>query len=209
MDIKKIDDGLSVSPQITPIDISEVADAGFRSIICNRPDGESGDQPSFAEVEEAAKAAGLETRYQPVVSGKVTDEDAEAFAKNMNELPGPVLAYCRSGTRCATLWALSEAADGRTLPVILSKTKLAGYDMSGVARRLANDGKTPTDTGDAKFDVVIVGAGAGGISAAASLKARKPELEIAIIDPADIHYYQPGWTMVGGGIFKPCTSSQV
>jgi len=73
--------------------------------------------------------------------------------------------------------------------------------MNGVARRIANGGRTPTDTGDAKYDVVIVGAGAGGISVAASLQARKSRLSIAIIDPADIHYYQPGWTMVGGGIF--------
>jgi sulfide:quinone oxidoreductase len=74
--------------------------------------------------------------------------------------------------------------------------------MAGVARRIVNGGRTPTDTGDAKFDVVIVGGGAGGIAVAASLKARKPGLEIAVIDPAEIHYYQPGWTMVGGGIFE-------
>jgi sulfide:quinone oxidoreductase len=84
---------------------------------------------------------------------------------------------------------------------ILAATSAAGYDMNGVARRIANGGKTPTDTGDAKFDIVIVGGGAGGISVAASLQTRKADLSIAVIDPADIHYYQPGWTMVGGGIF--------
>jgi sulfide:quinone oxidoreductase len=62
--------------------------------------------------------------------------------------------------------------------------------------------------GDASFDVVIVGAGAAGIAVAASLKSRKPGLEIAIIDPADIHYYQPGWTMVGGGIFEAADHRQ-
>ncbi len=91
---------------------------------------------------------------------------------------------------------------------ILAATKAAGYDMNGVARRIANGGKTPTDTGDAHFEVVIVGAGAGGISVAASLKSRKPGLNVAIIDPADIHYYQPGWTMVGGGIFDPQTTAK-
>ena len=73
--------------------------------------------------------------------------------------------------------------------------------MGGVVRRIVNGGKTPTDRADATYDVVIVGAGAAGISAASSLQSRKFDLEIAIIDPADIHYYQPGWTMVGGGIF--------
>ena len=89
------------------------------------------------------------------------------------------------------------------MPDILAATKAAGYDMNGVARRIANGGKTPTDTGDARFEVVIVGAGAAGISVAASLKACDRDLSVAVIDPADVHYYQPGWTMVGGGIFTP------
>ncbi|MEM1044931.1 MAG: TIGR01244 family sulfur transferase [Pseudomonadota bacterium] len=201
MDIKAISPELSVSPQITADDVETLKAKGFRSIICNRPDGEAGDQPGFDEIDAVAKAAGLETRYLPVVSGMVRDEDAMAFGEALRALPGPVLAYCRSGTRSATLWSLSEAAR-RPLADILAATKAAGYDMNGVARRIANGGRTPTDNADAVFDIVIVGAGAAGIAVAASLQGRKPGLEIAIIDPADIHYYQPGWTMVGGGIFE-------
>ena len=200
MDIRRITEGLSVGPQITPADVPALKEAGFRSIIDNRPDAEGPDQPGHEEMRAAAEKAGLEFRYLPVTPGMVTDETAEAFGKALGELPGPVMAYCRTGTRSATLWSLAEAAR-RPLPEILGATKAAGYDMNGVARRIANGGKTPTDTADAKFDVVIVGAGAGGISVAASLRSRKPGLEIALIDPADIHYYQPGWTMVGGGIF--------
>src|SRR6056297_1411925 len=200
MDIRRITEGLSVGPQITPDDIPALKEAGFRSIIDNRPDAEGPDQPGHEEMRVAAEKAGMEFRYLPVTPGKVTDETAEAFGNALTELPGPVMAYCRTGTRSATLWSLAEA-DRRPLPEILGATKAAGYDMNGVARRIANGGKTPTDTGDAEFDVVIVGAGAGGIAVAASLKSRKPGLEIALIDPADIHYYQPGWTMVGGGIF--------
>ncbi|MDZ4134636.1 MAG: TIGR01244 family sulfur transferase, partial [Paracoccaceae bacterium] len=200
MEIKKITNDLSVSPQIAPTDMAAIRAAGFRAIICNRPDGEGSDQPTHEEIEAAARAEGLEARYLPITSGMVRDADANDFGRAMAELPGPVLAYCRTGTRSATLWSLSEATR-RPVAEILAATKAAGYDMAGVARRIINGGKTPTDTGDAKFDVVIVGAGAGGISVAASLKVRKPDLEIAVIDPADIHYYQPGWTMVGGGIF--------
>jgi len=80
--------------------------------------------------------------------------------------------------------------------------------MSGVMRRIANGGKTPTDVADATHGVVIVGGGAAGIAVASSLKARRPDLDIAIIEPADIHYYQPGWTMVGGGIFDPATTAR-
>lgn len=202
MQINTISPEISVSAQITAGDIAAIKEAGFRSILSNRPDGEGADQPSFEEIAAAAKAAGLEAAYQPVTSGLIRDEDASDFAGHLRALPGPVLAYCRTGTRSATLWSLANAKD-KPLADILSATKAAGYDMSGVARRIANGGKTPTNTGDAHFKIVIVGGGAAGIAVAASLRARLAETEIALIDPADIHYYQPGWTMVGGGIFEP------
>lgn len=208
MSTKPITSGLSVSEQITPNDIPELAKAGFKSILCNRPDGEGADQPSFAELEAAAKAAGMEAAYLPIVAGKVSDQDATSFGALMDSLPKPVLAFCRTGTRSATLWSLSEGGRGRPLPEILSATKAAGYDMTGVVRRIANGGRTPTDVVDASHAVVIIGGGAAGIAVAASLRARKPDLDIAIIDPADIHYYQPGWTMVGGGIFSPETTAR-
>ncbi len=200
MEMKTLTAGLSVSAQILAADMQAIKDAGFRGIICNRPDGEGADQPTFDEIAKAAKKHGIEAVYQPITPGKVSDDDADAFDTALTELPGPVLAYCRTGTRSTTLWSLGQA-EKRTLADILAATKAAGYDMGGVVRRIVNGGKTPTDTGDAQYDIVIVGAGAGGIAAAASLKSRRENLEIAIIDPADIHYYQPGWTMVGGGIF--------
>jgi sulfide:quinone oxidoreductase len=202
MDPKHISPKLSVAPQISPADIPALKALGFQSIICNRPDGEGMDQPTFREVEAAAAAAGMPARYIPIAGGIVSDGDAAAFGAALRDLPGPVLAYCRSGTRSATLWSLSEAAS-RPLPEILAATKAAGYDMAGVVRRIANGGKTPAAQADASYDVVIVGAGAAGISVASSLLARKPGLEIAIIDPADVHYYQPGWTLVGAGVFTP------
>ena len=208
MNPKAIDRNLSVSEQIAPRDIAAIANAGFKSVVCNRPDGEGADQPVFAEIEAAATAAGLSAAYLPIVSGKVSDDDAIAFGALMDNLPRPVLAYCRTGTRSATLWSLSEGARGRPLPEILTATKAAGYDMSGVTRRIANGGKTPTDVADATHEVVIIGGGAAGIAVASSLKARRPDLDIAIIEPADIHYYQPGWTMVGAGIFDPTTTAR-
>ena len=207
MDLKPISDSLTVSPQIIVADIPELARQGYRAIICNRPDGEGADQPTFEEISSAAKSAGMEAAYVPVVAGKVLDADADAFGDAMRELPGPVLAYCRTGTRSATLWSLAEA-DTLGTAEVLSRTKAAGYDMAGVVRRIVNGGKTPTDTGDAKFNVVIVGGGAAGISVAASLKSRSPQTNVAVIDPADVHYYQPGWTMVGGGIFEASSTAR-
>ena len=200
--MKAINSQISVAPQVKPEDMADFAQQGFRSVICNRPDGEGADQPSFEEIEAAAGKLGMEARYLPIVAGKVGDTDAEEFGRLMESLPKPILAYCRTGTRSATLWSLSQA-EKLPLSHILSKTKAAGYDMAGVVRRIANGGRTPTETAeDARFDVVIVGGGAAGISVASSLLSRKSDLEIAIIDPADVHYYQPGWTMVGGGIFE-------
>ncbi|SFD13658.1 bifunctional protein tyrosine phosphatase family protein/NAD(P)/FAD-dependent oxidoreductase [Tropicimonas isoalkanivorans] len=207
MEFRKLTDALSVSPQISVQDVPKIKEAGYRAIICNRPDGEGNDQPTFEEIEKAAVEMGMEARYIPIVSGMVRDEDAETFGQAMTELPGPVLAYCRSGTRSTTLWSLSHAKDMET-SAILATAKKAGYDMGGVVRRIVNGGKTPTDSPDARFDVVIVGGGAGGISVAASLKSRMRDIEIALIDPADIHYYQPGWTMVGAGVFDPATTAR-
>ena len=200
MDPRTLSPQFAVSPQITPQDIPALKAQGYRAIIANRPDGEGADQPTFAEIEAAAHAAGMQARYIPISGGMVGDDDVEAFRSALRAMPGPVLAYCRSETRSATLWALAQA-DDMPLSQILAATSTAGYDLSGVVQRIANGGRTPVARPDATHDVVIVGAGAAGISVAASLLSRKPGLDIAIIDPADVHYYQPGWTLVGAGVF--------
>lgn len=208
MDIKKIADGLSVGGQIQIDDVKKLARRGFRAIVCNRPDGEAADQPTHEEIEAAAQAAGLAFLYLPVTPGVVQEDTASAFRAALTELPGPVFGYCRTGTRTTTLWSLAMASE-KSVVDILAATKAAGYDMGGVARRIANGGVTPTDSAeDAHYDVVIVGGGAAGVAVASSLRARKSDLEIAIIDPSDVHYYQPGWTMVGAGIFDAQTTAK-
>lgn len=207
MHLKRLTATISVSPQITASDLASIAAAGFKSIICNRPDGEGADQPVYDEIERAASAAKLSARYIPIVSGKVADVDAAAFAAALEELPKPILAYCRSGTRSATLWALAES--GRLPPSeIVDKARAAGFDVSGVMSRVAAGGSVSADKPVATHDIVIVGGGAAGAAAAASLLKRKRDLDIAIIDPADTHYYQPGWTMVGGGIFNAADTAK-
>lgn len=109
MERKALTETLSIGPQITPDDIAVLKEAGFRAIICNRPDGESPDQPSHEEMRLAAHAAGLEFRYLPVMPGAVTDERAVEFGQAIGELLGPVFAYCRTGNRSANLWLLAEA----------------------------------------------------------------------------------------------------
>lgn len=207
IEIRKLTNEFAVSAQLDAPALATVAAAGYRSLICNRPDGEGADQPLFSEIQDAAAISNISVRYLPVVSGKVTDEQAVAFAKLVAELPKPILAYCRTGTRSATLWALSESSR-RPLPEILMRARDAGIDLSGVVRRISSGGRTPTDRVDASHQVVIIGGGAAGIAVASSLLARTPDLDVAIIDPADIHYYQPGWTLVGSGVFKPATTAR-
>ncbi|MCM3011410.1 bifunctional protein tyrosine phosphatase family protein/NAD(P)/FAD-dependent oxidoreductase, partial [Bacillus subtilis] len=154
-----------------------------------------------------AAPLGIDVHDQPVDTGKVTDDQAAQFGALVASLDGPVLAYCRSGTRSATLWALSQAGL-RPLDDLVATAGAAGYDLSALASRIAQDSRQSTPAVDARHDIVIVGAGAAGIAVASSLLARDASLDIAVIDPADVHYYQPGWTMVGAGVFQPGTTAR-
>jgi sulfide:quinone oxidoreductase len=107
MKIAKLTPFLAVSPQIAEADLGALAAQGFRAVINNRPDGEAEDQPESAALAAAAGRVGLEYRHVPVVSGKITDDDVAAFARALDAVKGPVLAFCRTGTRSTTLWALA------------------------------------------------------------------------------------------------------
>ena len=112
MNYRQITDDYSVSGQIIPEEVAAIKAAGFRSVICNRPDGEQPGQPPADSVRAAAEAAGLEFRHIPVVSGQITEENVADQAAALETLPGPVFAYCRSGARCANLFALAKEASG-------------------------------------------------------------------------------------------------
>ncbi|RKF13452.1 TIGR01244 family phosphatase [Roseovarius spongiae] len=135
MDLRPVTEDFSVSPQIAPEDLPAIAAAGYRSVLCNRPDGEAPGQPDVKAIEAAAKAAGLEFRAVPITSGQVTEQDLAAFNAALAEEPSPVLAYCRSGTRCVMLWSIAQM--GRMEPErIVAAAAGAGYDMSGLVAQL-------------------------------------------------------------------------
>jgi len=125
----KVTDALSVSAQIEAGDIDAIAAAGYRSIICNRPDGEEPGQPDFEAIETAAKAKGLDIRYQPVTGG-LSQEDVDSFAALTDTLSAPTLAYCKSGTRCILLWAHAEC-EKRPLGDVLELARKAGFNLGG------------------------------------------------------------------------------
>jgi uncharacterized protein (TIGR01244 family) len=109
--IRAVSPDVCVAPQMTPEAMAEVAALGFRSVVNNRPDFEHGpDQPTNAAIEAAARAAGLEYRFLPVDGGYQSPEQIAEFAKLLRELPGPVLAFCRSGARSTRLFLAASAA---------------------------------------------------------------------------------------------------
>jgi uncharacterized protein (TIGR01244 family) len=128
---RKVTERFSVSPQITPDGAKEAAAAGVRLIINNRPDGEAPDQPRGGEIEAAARAAGAQYLHIPVV-GRPTPEQARAQAEAVESASGPVLAFCRSGTRSITAWALGEAEAGRDREELVRLAAGAGYDLAPV-----------------------------------------------------------------------------
>ena len=128
-DFRAVTDQVSVSPQIDLADVARAAQEGFKLIISNRPDGEDATQPAGAVIAEAAARAGLRYFAIPLGRDGVRDELIEATRQALDSIDGPVLAYCRSGTRSTTLWALSQA--GRDVAgEIIAKAAGAGYDIS-------------------------------------------------------------------------------
>jgi uncharacterized protein (TIGR01244 family) len=131
-DIRRIDDRISVAPQIRPEEVSDLAALGFVAIVNNRPDDEEGGQPEGAEIAAAAEAAGLSYTAIPITHAGFSQQQVEAMAEVMKAAHGPVLAYCRSGTRSCNLWALAEASGGGDPGTLVSKGAGAGYDLSGL-----------------------------------------------------------------------------
>lgn len=132
MDIKPLDDRVSVSGQVAPGEIGEIAKRGFTTLICNRPDGEAPGQPRFDEIAAQARAAGIDPVFLPVTSATIGPAAAREFADAIDKSAGPVLAYCRTGTRCTALWTLSRLMEGDPKDRLRESTARAGYDMSGL-----------------------------------------------------------------------------
>jgi uncharacterized protein (TIGR01244 family) len=127
---RKIDDTISVAGQITPDDIADAARQGFTFVINNRPDGEQPGQPTGAEIAAAAAAAGLGYRAIPITHAGFSEDQVTAMGEALEAAGGPVLAFCRSGTRSTFVWALARSRMGDAPDVLAAKAAAAGYDLS-------------------------------------------------------------------------------
>jgi uncharacterized protein (TIGR01244 family) len=135
MDIRQITPDYAVTPQIEPADMPSIAAAGFRTIICNRPDAEVPHELSAAVMRIAAEAAGIGFVEIPVTHQTLDMSMVAEQGAAMQTAGGPVLAYCASGTRSTIVWSLGQA--GRmTTDEIIAAARRAGYDISGMRPRL-------------------------------------------------------------------------
>lgn len=129
---RQITDTVFASPQIALAEIEAARAQGIRLIINNRPEGEGDDQTPGAEIEAAAKAAGMDYVAIPVTHAGFSEAQVKAMADALAKADGPVLAYCRSGTRSTLLWALAEASKGANPTVIAANAARAGYDIAPI-----------------------------------------------------------------------------
>jgi uncharacterized protein (TIGR01244 family) len=135
MKVTKLTPNISVAHQMTEQDFEEAAAAGFKTIINNRPDGEAPEQPRSEELAAAARRLGLAYWHIPVVSGRLSNDDVEVFRAALSEAEKPAVAFCRTGTRSTTLWALA-ASDRLSPNEILQTTSEAGYNLDALRPQL-------------------------------------------------------------------------
>ena len=128
---KPLTPDISIGTQITPPAMAAARAAGFRAVIYNRPDGEEPGQPTSAELAVAARTAGLDYHYIPVVPGQYGDAQIDAFHEAMERCGKPAIAFCKSGMRATSLWALSQAGK-LTTDEILRQARTCGYDLTAL-----------------------------------------------------------------------------
>ncbi|MEZ5572497.1 MAG: TIGR01244 family sulfur transferase [Halioglobus sp.] len=136
MKIVKLSDSLAVSGQITEADIEEIVAAGYRVLISNRPDGEEGNQPHSAAIADAARAAGMEFHHLPVTAMDFPGPHYQAMSDLLDDPTRPVLAFCRTGTRCTNLWVVG--CEGADRDIAIAVARQLGFDLAMAERFLAS-----------------------------------------------------------------------
>jgi uncharacterized protein (TIGR01244 family) len=129
--LRRLDAMTLVAGQIAPADVAEAAAQGVTLIVNNRPDGEEPDQPAGAAIEAAAQAAGIDYLFIPVPGG-ISHREIGAMADAIEQAEGPILAFCRSGTRSTFLWALARAQLGDDPEALTAGAAGAGYDLAPI-----------------------------------------------------------------------------
>lgn len=139
MAILQLDDRLYISPQLTEADAQTAADLGIQTVICNRPDREEETQPDFSQVRQWFESSGIHSfHHQPVVAPQIQADDVAAFQNLLNQSRQPVLAYCRTGTRCSLLWGYHQIRNGMSVDEVIARAQAAGVNLENFRERLDN-----------------------------------------------------------------------
>lgn len=191
---------LFIATRLEPETLQALGAQRFRLLIDLHP-GASAQLP----LAEEAGLNGLDYHPLPLHGPQPTDSLADALAQEL-ERNGPAVLYGDDAQALATLWALAEAPRYEA-DALLNRLALAGFDLPQLrprlqARRTAAIRNGSVPGGPMEYDVVVVGGGAAGCAVTASLLKRAPFLRIAVLEPSEQHYYQPGWTLVGAGMFQ-------
>ncbi len=202
MSFRELGPTFSAAAQLTADDVAQAAREGFRIIVCFRRANEDENQPTNEEMTRLAEAQGMKFVHIPVTPGDVKDADVDAFVDAIGTQDARVLGYCKTGNRAASVWALAEGGK-QDVDAILEAATKAGFNLSALQSRIVGRSAVNRRPQNKIYDIVIVGGGSGGIATAASLLNRRRDLTIALIEPAEVHYYQPGFTLVGAGVFTP------
>lgn len=131
-DFRQLSQTMFASPQISVKDIDAARNMGIEMVINNRPEGEAADQTPGPQIEAAARAAGMQYVAIPVTMDALSEATVDAMENALGQASGPVLAYCRSGTRSTLLWSLTMAKSGADPDAIAAAARKAGYDVSPV-----------------------------------------------------------------------------
>lgn len=147
MDKRQITPTYFVAPQIEAADVADLAQSGITRLICNRPDAEVPPSVQHDAIEAAAKSAGIDFVYHPLTHSTMTPENVAKHLHLAETAPGPVLAYCASGTRCSIVWALGQAGS-LSIDEIIAAAHAAGYDLGGMRPTLEAIAQQVAPSGD-------------------------------------------------------------
>ncbi|SFT60609.1 TIGR01244 family sulfur transferase [Halomonas saccharevitans] len=137
MQIQHLESGFAIADAVTPADLDEIARRGFRAVICNRRPGEAEDHPDDRPLKARAAELGLAWRCIPVTPGDYGETDIAAFSQSLDELPAPILAFCRTGKRAVHLWAHARSREaGCDIPALLAAAHAAGHDPQPIREML-------------------------------------------------------------------------
>ncbi|VVE21080.1 bifunctional protein tyrosine phosphatase family protein/NAD(P)/FAD-dependent oxidoreductase [Pandoraea anhela] len=191
---------------LSPADLPSVSVAGCRAIIyLSTPNAR--DPRATRDILAAADRFGIHFDHIPLDGPVAHSAEIAQLRASMARINGPVLLWSHSLSQCIEAWAFAAAHDQPPIE-ILETAAAAGHCVAHHIRRIALGSRRRHLASAKRHTVVIVGAGAAGIATAASLLAREPALDIALIDPCATHYYQPGWTLVGAGVFSQAKTAR-